>query len=95
MGYYDPQGNVDSTVYEFASSRDYINAVYLRGTQMLQNLREDIGTDAFFELLTEYAKRGNGKIVDATTFWELLSAEQWEMTADTRGEFFRDPIEGG
>ena len=95
VGYYDPQGNVDSTVYEFASSRDYINAVYLRGTQMLQNLREDIGTDAFFELLTEYAKRGNGKIVDATTFWELLSAEQWEMTADTRGEFFRDPIEGG
>jgi hypothetical protein len=93
VGYYDPQGNVDSTVYEFATARDYINAVYLRGTQMLQNLREDIGTDEFFDLLAQYAKRGNGKIATAETFWELLSPDQWELTRDTRGLFLGNPLE--
>src|SRR5690606_13239018 len=32
---YSPQGFVDSTVYEFSSIREYINAVYLRGAHML------------------------------------------------------------
>ena len=46
---YFPQGQVDRTVYEFNTPREYINAIYLRGAQMLQNLREDIGDEAFFQ----------------------------------------------
>jgi len=91
VGYYNPQGLVDSTVYEFTTVREYINAVYLRGVQMLHRLREDIGTDAFFELLAEYADRANGRIATSETFWELLSPEQWQLTAQTREQFLRDP----
>ncbi|MFQ3657565.1 MAG: M1 family metallopeptidase [Anaerolineae bacterium] len=94
VGYFDPRGKVDSTVYEFSTPRDYINAVYLRGVQMLQRLREDIGTEAFFDLLATYAERSNGRIATSETFWELLSPTQWEQTTRTREQFLRDPVLG-
>jgi hypothetical protein len=86
-----PQGDVDSNVYEFTTAREYINAVYLRGVQMLQNLREDIGDTAFFELLWEYSHAGDGLIANPATFWTQLSAEQVRQTQQTRNDFFGDP----
>jgi hypothetical protein len=94
VGYYDPRGYVDSTVYEFSNPREYINAVYLRGVQMLQRLREDIGTEAFFELLATYAERSNGRIATSEAFWSLLSPTQWQQTMRTREQFLRDPSLG-
>lgn len=91
VGWYSPSGNVDSTVYEFGSVREYINAVYLRGVQMLHNLREDIGTEAFFTLLENYAQAGSGRIADAALFWSLLPPEQYEITQGTRQDFLREP----
>jgi len=86
-----PQGDVDSTVYEFNTAREYINAVYLRGVQMLHNLREDIGDTAFFELLWEYREAGDGKIAKPSTFWTQLTAEQVRLSQQTRNDFLRDP----
>ncbi|MDQ7034191.1 MAG: M1 family aminopeptidase [Anaerolineae bacterium] len=91
VAYYNPQGNVDSTVYDFDSGRGYINAVYLRGAQMLHNIREDIGTEAFFDLLAAYAQAGNSEIATPELFWSLLTPEQLEATAATREEFLREP----
>lgn len=90
VGGYNPQGNVDSTIYEFDDPRAYINAAYLRGAQMLQNLREDIGTEAFFKLLAQYAQSGTDQIATPELFWSLLSPEQFASTRDTRTQFFRD-----
>ena len=58
---------MDSAVYQFNTPREYINAVYLRGAQMLQNLREDIGDEAFFRLLRAYYSAGSGSIADPAT----------------------------
>jgi hypothetical protein len=91
VGYYNPQGMVDSVVYEFGSPRDYINAVYLRGVQMLHNVREDIGDRAFFDLLARYAREGSGRIATSQLFWSLFTDDEYQQTADTRGQFFRDP----
>ena len=85
---FNPQGAVDSTVDEFEEGRAYINAVYLRGAQMLHNLRDDIGTQAFFDLLATYAQAGQGQVVDSDFFWSLLTPEQLEATQATRDEFF-------
>lgn len=90
VGGYNPSGNVDSTIYEFDDPRAYINAAYLRGAQMLQNLREDIGTEAFFKLLAQYAQTGSDQIATPELFWSLLSPEQFAASKDTRGQFFRD-----
>ena len=86
-----PQGAVDSTVYEFATPREYINAIYLRGVQMLHNLREDIEDEAFFALLQEYARAGDGRIAEPTLFWSQLSAQQVQLSQQTRNDFLRDP----
>lgn len=91
VGWYNPQGSVDSTVYEFDDAREYINAVYLRGVQMLHNVREDIGTEAFFKLIAEYARVGDGQIATSELFWSLLTPEQFEATRETRGQFLRQP----
>ena len=88
-----PQGHVDSAVYEFTTARAYINAVYLRGVQMLHNLREDIGDAAFMQLLSDYSAAGAGQIVDPALFWSLLPADKRPLTQATRVEFLREPIQ--
>ncbi|MBZ0290460.1 MAG: M1 family metallopeptidase, partial [Anaerolineae bacterium] len=80
---YTPQGFVDSTVYQFSSIREYINAVYLLGAHMLHDLRRDLGTDAFFDLLRRYAEAGTGRIVTPEEFWSLLTPEQLEAVQAT------------
>ena len=88
---YAPDGYVDSTVYEFKSRRAYINAVYLRGVRMLNDLRNELGTDAFFDWLRKYADAGAGKIVDPTFFWSLLTPQQFAATAAIREKYLRQP----
>ena len=51
---------VDSNVYEFATAREYINAIYLRGVQMLHNLRVDVGDAAFFNFAARLSRGGRG-----------------------------------
>ena len=86
-----PQGDVDSAVYEFSAIREYINAVYLRGVQMLHNLREDIGDTAFLELLQAYSRAGAGRIVEPSFFWAQFTAEQIRLSEQTRRDFLRHP----
>ncbi len=85
-----PQGKVDSEVYEFDTAREYINAVYLRGVQMLHNLRVDIGDEAFFQMLRDYLTAGDGRIAEPTLFWRQLPAEFRARTLATRGEYLRE-----
>ena len=75
---------VDSSVYQFSTIREYINAVYLRGARMLDALRRDLGTDAFFEWLRRYAEAGADRIVTPELFWSLLSPSELLRTQQTR-----------
>ncbi|MBC8170784.1 MAG: M1 family metallopeptidase [Anaerolineae bacterium] len=88
---YAPDGFVDSTVYEFSSIREYINAIYLRGVLMLDALREDLGTEAFFAWLKAYASAGAGEVVTPGFLWSLLTPEQLEATLNTRNLYLRKP----
>lgn len=88
---FGPIGFVDSNVYEFSSVREYINAVYLRGVRMLHDLRADLGDEAFFALLRDYAEVGDGQIATPALFWSLLTSEQLELTAATRAAYLRQP----
>ncbi len=85
-----PTGFVDSSVYEFDSIRAYINAVYLRGVEMLHYLRADLGDTEFMGLLRAYAESGEGRIAAPADFWGLLSPQQLNATRVTRELYFRD-----
>ncbi|MFN8451585.1 MAG: M1 family aminopeptidase [Anaerolineae bacterium] len=78
---------VDSTVYQFGTGREYINAVYLRGAEMMDALRADLGTDAFFDWLRRYADAGRSRVITPGEFWSLLSPQQLEQTRATRAEY--------
>ena len=88
---YDPRGKVDYPVYEFSTPRQYINAIYLRGAQMLQNLREDIGDPAFFAMLRSYYAAADLRIAEPALFWRQLSPQLLPRTADTRRDFLGNP----
>ena len=82
---------VDSTVYDFDTVRDYINAVYLRGARMLDDLRHDLGDEAFFNWLRTYAQVGQNHVVTPEIFWSLLTPEQLAKTAATRAKYLAHP----
>jgi hypothetical protein len=86
---YSPQGFVDSSVYQFSSIREYINTVYLLGSRMLHDLRGDLGTDAFFDLLRRYYEAGAGRIVGPDLFWSLLTVDELAATQAVRQRYFR------
>ncbi|NPV65570.1 MAG: M1 family metallopeptidase [Anaerolineae bacterium] len=86
---FHPTGFVDSTVYEFQTARDYINAVYLRGAQLLHALRQEIGTEAFFAWLQTYAASMSGQIAAPANFWATLEPDLFDRTVETRRAFLR------
>jgi hypothetical protein len=86
---YFPDGYVDSSVYEFTTLREYINATYLNGARMMHQLRVDLGEGVFFDLLKRYAGIGAGEVVGSAAFWTLLTPEQLAATARTRAQFLR------
>jgi aminopeptidase N len=80
---------VDSTVYEFATVRDYINAVYLRGAEMMHRIRGVLGNDAFFAWLRRYADAGAGQIVDEEFIWSVLTPDEQSAIQLIRTTFMR------
>lgn len=86
-----PEGFVDSSVYDFPNIRAYINAVYLRGVMMLQEIRAEIGKEAFFELLATYAQTKNGDIALPQDFWALMTPAQLSNTQEIRNNYLQVP----
>jgi hypothetical protein len=65
---------VDSTVYDYESFRPYVNAVYLRGAQFLQALRESLGDQAFLDLARDLQVSQAGSILTTERFTTIASA---------------------
>ncbi|MBI9050881.1 MAG: hypothetical protein JEZ00_15780 [Anaerolineaceae bacterium] len=70
---FKPTGWVDSTVYQYDTFRPYINAIYLRGAQFMDELRTTMGNEAFFAFLQAYYRAGSGKIMTRQDFFDLLA----------------------
>lgn len=88
---YQPTGYVDSTIYEFSNSRQYINAVYLRGAQMLQEIRQLLGDVAFFKWWRDYAAAGANRIVTPADFWKALAPADYAKTISIRAKYLLNP----
>lgn len=88
---FDPAGYIDRTVYEFDDRRTYINATYLQGARMMHAIRQEIGTEAFFDWLQAYAADMNGQIATAADLWAQLPPDALETTRSIRARYLRQP----
>ncbi len=85
---FNPSGWVDTDIYHGVNFRKYANAVYLRGAQFLQAIRERIGDDAFFAFLKDYAAQFSGKRATADDFFRILSTHTNSDPSDIISSFF-------
>lgn len=86
---FQPAGWVDSTIYEHQAFRPYVDAVYLRGAQFMQAVREQVGDEAFRAMLSDYAIRFSKRQATATGFFDPLTKAGMSDTliqAYSRGE---------
>jgi hypothetical protein len=70
---FEPEGDVDSSIYDFDSFRSYVDAVYLRGAMFLDDVRNLIGDEKFFSFLQDYARHYSRKQADAADFFDILA----------------------
>jgi len=86
--YYGATGWVDTRVYDTASFRAYVNAVYFNGARFLEALRTRIGDEAFFAFIRDYFARSNGRIVSGNDFFAILDLHTGSDYSDLVGNFF-------
>lgn len=83
-----PQGRVDADIYASREFRPYVDAVYLNGAQFLHALRGELGDEAFFEFLREYAGNEAGRVATADDFWRAYLKFGDANGSAARGEYF-------
>jgi hypothetical protein len=71
--FHEPQGWVDSTIYEADGFYPYRDAVYLRGALFLGEVRELLGPEIFQDFLRSYLSRYRYRQINGDDFFNLLS----------------------
>jgi hypothetical protein len=88
VNFYEPSGVIDGSIYDYSGFRPYRDAVYLRGAQFLEALRERIGDEAFFAFLRGYAREKSGQVATAADFFAILERYSPADIADLRQAYF-------
>jgi aminopeptidase N len=89
---HSPTGWIDMDVYHAGSFRSYANAVYLRGSQFLQALRDRVGDVAFLNFLKDYANQMAGKTATTKDFFRILHEHTSADISDILSEYFQIPF---
>ena len=71
---YQPTGWVDTVLYDGGGFTPYTNATYRMGAYFLEDLRAQIGDEAFFAFLKDYSTQMDGKISTSADFFRILRA---------------------
>ncbi|MGC9520644.1 MAG: M1 family metallopeptidase [Anaerolineae bacterium] len=71
---FEPEGALDRAIYDFDDTLTYIRQLYGLGALFMQDLRELMGDEAFFEFLRDYRRSGEGRLVNGNVFFTTLDA---------------------
>jgi hypothetical protein len=71
VDFYEPSGPINRTIYDYPTFRAYRDAVYLNGAHFLEAVRQQLGDEAFFATLRDYAAAFRG---GSATSADLLAA---------------------
>jgi hypothetical protein len=95
---FDPQGWVDSTIYDYSSTRLYVNAVYLRGARFFGQLNTQMGDDAFVAFLHDYftqlrarAEVDHQGFATSSDFWRVLGEHTNIDLTTLKQQYFAQP----
>ena len=72
VNFYQPQGVIDKTIYDYNGFRPYRDAVYLQGARFFEALRQRVGEEAFFSFIKDYAAQETHQLATAQDFFDIL-----------------------
>jgi len=91
VNYYQPRGWVDGSIYNPDGYRAYRDAVYLNGAVFLEDLRGQIGDEAFFGTLRNYIAENASQIATRENFLAVLSQHTSVEITPLLQRFFQNP----
>jgi Peptidase family M1 domain len=89
VNFYDPNGWINGSIYDYSLFRPYRDAVYLNGAKFLQDLRTLIGDQAFFAFLKDYAIQNEHRIASANDFFDILKNHTDKSFDDLISSYFK------
>lgn len=89
VNYFGPSGYVDQGVYGFGTFRAYVNAVYLNGANFLDELRNRVGDEAFFDTLQDYAQSYGHSRATGHDFFAVLRRHTSRDFSDILGAYLQ------
>ena len=89
INYYNPRGWVDGSIYNPQGYRAYRDAVYLNGALFLEDLRNIIGDESFFDFLEAYSREFDQQIATTNDFFTFLGKYSQEDISPLLDEYFQ------
>jgi hypothetical protein len=89
INYYNPRGWVDGSIYNPQGYLAYRDAVYLNGALFLEDLRNIIGDESFFDFLEAYSREFDQQIATTNDFFTLLGKYSQEDISPLLDEYFQ------
>lgn len=86
--WFDPQGPMDGSVYQYSLFRNYVNGVYLRGALFMDGLRKRMGDEAFTAFLRDYLQQMQGALATPDDFFRVLDAHIQDDYSDLLQTYF-------
>lgn len=89
INFYQPDGAVNTAIYDTTGYRPYVNAVYLRGALFMEDLRMLVGDDAFFAFLKDYTSKNRDEIMTGERFFAILEKHSNTDISPLLEEYFK------
>ncbi|HNT74208.1 MAG TPA: M1 family metallopeptidase [Anaerolineae bacterium] len=86
----NPSGPVDRSIYDFATTSEYISQVYAQGACFLGDLRVLLGDAAFFAFARDYRAMGEGRLMTRADFFAAVRAHTDADLSELIAQYFEE-----
>ncbi|MBN1485380.1 MAG: CapA family protein [Chloroflexia bacterium] len=87
---WNPSGPVDVSIYDYDDSATYVHNLYGRAAHFMQDLRQRLGSEAYFDFLQRYYRENAWQRVSRNDFFRALEQETGVNVDDLVELYFRD-----
>lgn len=87
---FNPDGFVNTDIYSPGGYEAYRNTVYLHGAQFMQELRDQVGDEAFFAALKDYVSTNTYKIATRQDFFDAISRHSQADLTSLLAKYFKN-----